>query len=74
MKKKVELQSSYREPFSDLLNQHSHPAAHDLWFPYFHAPLSQAVALGSPAGVCLVTADTLGDTQVRDGTLGSGHC
>lgn len=56
MEKKAELQDSYRKPFSDLLNQHSHPPAHDIRLPYFHAPLPQAVALRFPAGVCLVTA------------------
>lgn len=51
MKMKVELQDSYREPFSDLLSQHAHLPACDLWLPHLHVPLPQAAALGSPAGV-----------------------
>ena len=59
-KKKVEaypeVQHRYRKPFSELLNQHSYPPAHDLTLPSFHAPLPQAVVLGFPPGVGLVTA------------------
>lgn len=62
MKKKVELQDGYREPFSELLSQHAHLPAHDLRLPHSHVPLLQAVARGFPAVVCLVTEHT----HVRD--------
>lgn len=71
-KKKVQaypgVQERYRKPSSELLNQQSHPPAHDLVILYFHAPLSQTVVLGFPPGVGLATA-----YPIRDGNLFSSH-
>lgn len=55
MKKRVAAYPRAQDRYRKLLNQHSHPPDHDLMLLYFHAPLPQAVVLGSPPGVGQVT-------------------